>query len=188
MTETTREGTDVVERAAMAHCAKAVDLGLSVTPWDGLRQEDRVVARMCMEAATADMRAKLTRLRAENEALKEALQSHFLCVYLDGRNEHGSHVLEAPGSNIDPDDKKDLLLVLEDQDLGFTEEIIKDAEALGYQVGNSVVTLWDITHDPEWGAECEYRRISPELTAAMCGSPEDQGERIRNALQETDNG
>ena len=27
MTET-REGTDVVERAAMAHCAKAVDLGL----------------------------------------------------------------------------------------------------------------------------------------------------------------
>lgn len=73
MTET-REGTDVVERAAMAHCAMAVDLGLSVTPWDGLRQGDRVVARMCMEAATADMRAKLTRLRAENEALKEALR------------------------------------------------------------------------------------------------------------------
>jgi predicted nuclease with TOPRIM domain len=73
MTETTREGTDVVERAAMAHCAKAVDLGLIVTPWDGLRQVDRVVARMCMEAATADMRAKLTRLRSENERLREAL-------------------------------------------------------------------------------------------------------------------
>jgi hypothetical protein len=58
----------------MAHCAKAVDLGLSVTPWDGLRQGDRVVARMCMEAATADMRAKLTRLRAENERLREALR------------------------------------------------------------------------------------------------------------------
>lgn len=76
MTET-REGTDVVERAAMAHCAMAVDLGLSVTPWDGLRQGDRVVARMCMEAATADMRAKLTRLRSENEALKEALRPFF---------------------------------------------------------------------------------------------------------------
>lgn len=61
----------------MAHCAMAVDLGLSVTPWDGLRQGDRVVARMCMEAATADMRAKLTRLRAENEALKEALRPFF---------------------------------------------------------------------------------------------------------------
>jgi hypothetical protein len=58
----------------MAHCAKAVDLGLSVTPWDGLRQGDRVVARMCMEAATADMRAELTRLRAENEHLREALR------------------------------------------------------------------------------------------------------------------
>lgn len=62
----------------MAHCAKAVDLGLSVTPWDGLRQGDRVVARMCMEAATADMRAKLTRLRSENEALKEALRAAYV--------------------------------------------------------------------------------------------------------------
>jgi hypothetical protein len=58
----------------MAHCAKAVDLGLSVTPWDGLRQVDRVDAYMCMEAATADMRAELTSLRAENERLLASMR------------------------------------------------------------------------------------------------------------------
>jgi hypothetical protein len=120
-------------------------------------------------------------LAKELDAAKADLNSSFFCVFLDGRNEHGSHVVEMPGSNITPDDAKDLVAVLNDQDLGFAEQIIKDAESLGHEVGHCVVTIWDLTHDPEWGVECEYRRISPVLTNLMVGTPDEQ--RARSVLQ-----
>jgi hypothetical protein len=110
---------------------------------------------------------------------KEDLRREFVSFFIDGRNEHGSHVLPMPGDRIgDPDDRKDLLAAVNDQDLGFAEEIIKQAEVLGHAVGHVVVTIWSITRDPEWGPECEFVRVSPVLTDLMWGKPSEQASEL----------
>ena len=108
-------------------------------------------------------------------ALRDALRSQFLSVFIDGRNEHGSHVLQMPGDRIfDADAMRDLLALLEDQEEGYAEKIITEAEALGHGVGHVVCTMWSGYYDTEFGFEWDYGGISSELTAAMYGSPDEQ--------------
>ena len=106
--------------------------------------------------------------------LVAALRKPFLSVFLDGRNEHGSHVLMMPGDSIG--DLTECESALNDQDEGLAEQIISEAETLGYCVGDCVVTAWRHCKDPDYlpGGYWEYLSIDPVLTGAFHGTPDEQ--------------
>ena len=107
------------------------------------------------------------------EDIRSHLQEPFLAVFLDGRNEHGSHVLPMPGDRIG--DLGEITGLLESQDDGVAEQIITDAEGLGFEICHCVVTVWrqDCVGD---GASSywEYVEIDPILTDLLYGTPESQ--------------
>lgn len=112
-------------------------------------------------------------LEKEVGELKRSLtQSLWQIVFLDGRNEHGSHVLPMPGNNIFGELTEDLLH--EDAEL-----IISEAEKLGYAIGHCVVTLWR-TFKVGDGCEAalEYIGISELLTDVLCGRPLKQSDLL----------
>lgn len=63
-------------------------------------------------------------------------------VFLDGRNEHGSHVLPSLPSNIPPEYQNELP--------NWAEEILQAAESNGFKVGDHVWTEWH-WNDPQFG-------------------------------------
>ena len=107
--------------------------------------------------------------------IKESIRKPYLSVFLDGRNEHGSHVLTIPGASID--DTGDIIDQLADQDGGLAEEIISDAETLGHQVGHFIVTAWRYQHDEH--VYFEYEGVDPVLTELMHGTPTEQSAALR---------
>lgn len=134
-------------------------------------------------------------------SVRKLLGQSFQTVYLDGRNEHGSHVVLQRGDNID--DAEALATELNDQEDGPAERILTDAESLGFEIGHFVVTIWrwnapETDHDfpcgqgfdaasgIEYGARTleiapgywEYERIDPTLTMLFCGAAEDQAREI----------
>ena len=96
---------------------------------------------------------------------------------LDGRNEHGSHVLMLPQRSIelDQDSNGDFL---KDE----TETILCDAEALGFKVGNAVVATFTLCLDEGFFSHYEYAGVSADLTAMLYGGPGEQ--EADPALQE----
>ena len=108
------------------------------------------------------------------DKLKKDARQPFLCVFLDGRNEHGSHVLTVAGESIDiPICLEAIISDLQNQDIGLSEQIISEAEALGHEINHCVTTLW--VADGERGdVWFEYAAISPELTELFFGTPEEQ--------------
>lgn len=113
----------------------------------------------------------------ERAACAEAVRKPFLTVFLDGRNGYGSHVLPMPGDSIGNDRHLlDIQSFLENQDEGLAEKIISEAEALGFEVGQCVVTIWrhTDTHDMPGNDYFEYACISESLTALFCGTAAEQ--------------
>jgi len=110
-----------------------------------------------------------------NELLED-LRKPFQNVFLDGRNEHGAHVLLLPGDSIGHHD--DIQSDLCDQSLNLAEKILDDAEAKGFRPGNSVTTLWHFDKgdfgEGGYRPYYEYAGISVPLTYAFFGLPEDQ--------------
>lgn len=98
---------------------------------------------------------------------KQELRRPWMVVFLDGRNEHGSHVLPMAGSTMEdaPDEKR----LHED-----AEQIISEAEAAGHAIGDCVVTTWRWV---DYGDGCmgwEYGSYHADLTAIFCGTPYEQ--------------
>ena len=116
--------------------------------------------------------------------IKEDARLPFLTVFLDGRNEHGSHVLPMPGDSIG--NERHLLDIqndLEDQDEGMAERIISEAESLGFEIGHCVVTIWRHVDGADFPGNdyFEYVSISEALTVLFCGSPAEQREDFERA-------
>lgn len=98
--------------------------------------------------------------------LQNIIRSAWTAVYLDGRNEHGTHVLRLPQGTIDQSDHH------YDPD-EYAERIMAAAENVGHSAGHCVVVTWHyIDSEPSyWDIESEYQ---PELTELLFGTPADQ--------------
>lgn len=84
-------------------------------------------------------------------------------VYLDGRNEHGTHVLPALPTSID---HKDIEAALSDS----AEEIMSAAEKLGFKVGDTIwVNFRWVRGDESDGyySYYEYEAIDEHLSRLM---------------------
>ncbi len=134
------------------------------------------------------------------DLLRDALRKgDYLSVFLDGRNEHGTHVLTIPGNAVG-DGLLEIETILADQGGGIAEQIFKEAEALGHVAGEFAVTVWhwngpqierdfpcgegfDESTGITYGARTyesapgywEYDRVCPILTEAMFGTAAEQG-------------
>lgn len=121
------------------------------------------------EAALSVVRKALETPTEEMVALQAALRGDWHGVFLDGRNEHGSHVIMLPQRSIelDQDNNGDFLKF-------YAEEIIRDAEAQGFAVGHAVVATFVMCLDEGFFSHYEYSGISASLTAVIYGAPEEQ--------------
>jgi hypothetical protein len=105
--------------------------------------------------------------------LKSELQEAFFSLYMDGRNENGTHLVAMPGDRIG--DSKFCERNLDPRE-AQTEAIFLEAEKLGHKDGHCVVTIWrqdPATPDGE-GYYWEFVRVSPVLTEAFFGNPDKQ--------------
>lgn len=110
-----------------------------------------------------------TEFRPAEQAVTEALRSHWHGVFLDGRNEHGSHVIRLPQRSIE----------LEQDEAGnflkeLAETILSDAEALGFSVGDAVAITFDLCTDDGFFSHYEYVGVSEALTSMLYGSSAEQ--------------
>ncbi len=110
-----------------------------------------------------------TRAEAEAAALRKALREDWHGVVLDGRNEHGSHVLMLPHRSIEleQDENGDFIKYL-------AETILQDAERLGFSIGDAVVATFDACTDEGFFSHYEYTGVSSLLTEHLYGPPEEQ--------------
>jgi hypothetical protein len=128
-------------------------------------QDAAVLAAGCLGMWRDEMRA-------------DARREPFFSFYIDGRNEHGTHLLSVPGSSIDDlQHCKGILSQVDDQDEGLAERIVCDAEAMGFAINHAIVTIWKHESDgggPEGYDYFTYERISWPLTVLLFGTPDEQ--------------
>jgi len=122
-----------------------------------------VVEQMNDRAAQAERMARL----------EEALRGDWHGVFLDGRNEHGSHVLNLPQRSIELEQNSEGYFLPDE-----AEAILLDAEAKGFRAGDhGVVLVFDRCTDEGWFSHYEFKEVSPELTALLYGTPAEQDAR-----------
>jgi len=133
------------------------------------RNLERASIGIIARAISADRAAQAERMAR----LEEALRGDWHGVFLDGRNEHGSHVLNLPQRSIE----------LEQNSKGYylpdeAEAILLDAEAKGFRAGDhGVVLVFDRCTDEGWFSHYKFKEVSPELTALLYGTPAEQDAR-----------
>lgn len=105
------------------------------------------------------------------QRLRQAFTSHFM----DGRNEHGTHLLSMGGSSVPSTCEEEIEATLHPLD-GTAEEIFAAAEAMGHKVGHCICVVWHWVSDGDHcgGGYYEFSAIDPALTAAFHGTPEEQ--------------
>lgn len=107
--------------------------------------------------------------------IKEALRGTWVSAHLDGRNEHGAHVLSLPANNVDvePQDIEEML------DNG-ADDILDAASELGFVPGHAVVL--DVRYvDVEYLSiypEIEWTGINVLLTELLYGTPDEQNDQM----------
>lgn len=103
------------------------------------------------------------------ERAAERLRGNWHGVFLDGRNEHGPHVLMLPQRSIEleQDSNGDFLK-------SQAETILSAAEAMGFEVGDAVVATFDLCLDDGFFSHYEFIEVSAELTAVLYGTPDEQ--------------
>lgn len=111
--------------------------------------------------------------------IKEALNALYLQVFIDGVNEHGFHVLPLSSTSIAYEDLPCVEQLLDDQSLGFAQQIIEESDRLGYETSHCVVTRWTCSRDHEWGDEWELVGVDALLTELICGTPDEQRSRLK---------
>ena len=113
--------------------------------------------------------------------IKLELRTPFIGLFMDGRNEHGTHLLVVPPDNLGLNDSAtEHFCTSQDEE---AEEIFSAAEALGHKEGHAIITVWRSENDGDGHCWWEFVRISPALTKAFFGSPEEQ-ERERRTHEE----
>lgn len=112
-----------------------------------------------------------------NDAIKTQARKPFLSLFMDGRNEHGTHLLPVLPDSIG--DTGDIISDLVDMAAdGFTEKIFSEAESLGHVTGHCIVTIWSYQKD-EVGY-FEYESVCPVLTELFFGTPEEQSASLQD--------
>lgn len=99
----------------------------------------------------------------------KALRGYWHGLFLDGRNEHGSHVLNLPQRSLELEQDADGNFLKDD-----AETILRAAEAKGFTAGrDAVVATFNECRDGDW-TYYEFSDVSAELTALFYGTPEEQ--------------
>jgi hypothetical protein len=168
--------TDILERMLAADWpGKYVDETMKEAATEIRRLREEIENRPIGWGAFCDENEAL---RQQVRELKEAVAKPFLTVFLDGRNEYGSHALPMPPENLGAT-HAEVEKCLADQGDGLSEKIISDAEALGFEIGHSVTTSWRFVDSGEFtGGYMEYEGISPPLTELFCGTAKEQREAL----------
>lgn len=105
--------------------------------------------------------------------IKASLRVPYVSLYMDGRNEHGTHLLPAGAASIDPTEFNRGTLDPRD---GTAEEIFAKAETLGHGVGHLIVVKVRYpSHEEDFW---EFLGIDEQLTELLHGSPAEQSARI----------
>jgi hypothetical protein len=107
--------------------------------------------------------------RAELNALREGLRQPFVVVFMDGRNEIGTHLLPMPPYWIDD---KEFYEIFDPKD-GTAERVFSEAEKAGHSVGHCVVVPL-IAQQCDGGAYYEAGSPCAKLTAILAGTPAEQ--------------
>jgi hypothetical protein len=107
--------------------------------------------------------------------LRAALKTPYISLHMDGRNEHGTHLLEGAGGCSIPQ-VEEVMAALDPRD-STAEEIFKEAEKAGHSAGHMIVTRWRWVVDEHgyW----EFDAIDPLLTSVMHGDASQQDAEIR---------
>jgi hypothetical protein len=122
-----------------------------------------------------------------NSDVRTKLRGCWVKVFLHGRNEDGTFVNTVLGSNGITDEA---IVEMNEwmnapEEYTTSEDITRDAEALGFADGDVVVTMWDYdSGDSSLGGYLpyySYTGVSKELTELLCGTKEEQ-ELARAAL------
>lgn len=123
-----------------------------------------------------------------DEMCADARRQPFFSFWIDGRNEHGTHLLSLPGSSIDdPEHCKDILSQVDEQEEGLAERIVCDAEAMGFEVNQAIVTIWKHEYDGGGPDGCDYfvyERVSWPLTVLLFGTPDEQRAKYEAGMAE----
>lgn len=96
------------------------------------------------EAAIARLQQTVTKGEVEEllkykKALQTVLKGSGCLVFLDGRNEHGTHILPGTLGHVDWEEHEKLELA---EDPEFTENVFKEAEEAGFKAGDWVWITW----------------------------------------------
>lgn len=124
----------------------------------------------------AELLTRATTAEASLATMREALRGNWHGVFLDGRNEHGSHVLMLPERSIELEQGSNGDFLKQD-----AERIIAEAERLGFEVGHAVVVTFTEQNDDDLGGYYEFSTVSLAMTELMYGSTDEQRE-INRAL------
>ena len=100
--------------------------------------------------------------------LKDHARKNFVSLFMDGRNEAGTHLLEMSHNGIAPMALRRLIDTELRPDDGTAEFIFSEAEAVGYKDSDCIVTLWE--YMPEDDSSWEYVGISDVLTDLFWGN------------------
>jgi hypothetical protein len=109
------------------------------------------------------------------EDLQDALRKPWIGVFMDGRNEHGTHLLVMSQRNASDEMEREVKSMLEDMGDGYAEGLFAKAESMGYAEGNAIVLE---LHVETAEGYTEIVGISEVLTRAFYGSPDEQGREL----------
>jgi len=166
-------GPDIPEDVKRAKLRKAIGAAIfdpgSTEGYKGERTLTEWQTDAVIRVLSADRAAQAERMAR----LEEALRGDWHGVFLDGRNEHGSHVLNLPQRSIELEQNSEGYFLPDE-----AEAILLDAEAKGFRAGDhGVVLVFDRCTDEGWFSHYEFKEVSPELTALLYGTPAEQDAR-----------
>ena len=110
------------------------------------------------------------------DKIKEAIRKPWLSVFMDGRNEYGTHLISMSPDNLclTEEGYEELL----DSYGNDVEQIFKDAEKLGYTEGCVIVVECKTIKYNDDNHYFELIRVDDELTQLIFGSAEEQKQKL----------
>ncbi len=108
--------------------------------------------------------------------IKEAIRKPWLSVFMDGRNEYGTHLIPMSPDNLclTEEGYEELL----DSRGNDVEQIFKDAEKLGYKEGCVIVVECRIVKYNDENHYYELIQVNDELTQLIFGNAKEQKQRM----------
>lgn len=112
----------------------------------------------------------------EYDRVKKSIRKPWLSLYMDGRNEHGTHLLPCvpDGVGVCLDGVSNMLHCQEPD----VERIFARAESLGFADGHVIVATVDVEEPDKQLSIYRLDDVDYDLTCLMHGSPEEQAEDL----------